>query len=658
MRKDVVISLPIPYAIYDVKYTITTLRELDETKALILLAIASNKRTHPTDKLNDLLHTFYHLNNKYDELFASELQTLITNKTIVNEQDNIPSLNSFVGNFKINEKVQKLLDDEDGGFFGNSEDKHTKSLNLRKGIFINQALQEYNPQDQNIRLNTSSLPCLEFVNKNLANNTKYDNAINEYINNNLISSSENLFSHECKNLSDIENGNNLIYLDSDCKFQIDLNDSQATIFAQGKTEQKIYDDYYLPKIFYQDLLQLLCNKVSSKFDNLPIITKLSPAFEFIENESIINLKNCLGVEKDFFSVIDNKLCKLFIFKQPVTDEINSAIWTKLYAQELSINEIKSLLTKNLIANPDFISFIFDKLNLNEITEFILQSICKNNETVKIYQSIIDSNFGKCLSFLISNNIDLELINELFPNQINNYLNEQITTNNEAFLHLLKEKEIVNPALQRIIISKLDKDYSNHRTYLANSNLENNIIQVISQSQQLLTKANELDDNKLPNLYQQLGNQIDLVKQLDTNLNLTTLSQISNDLDKKQKEIKLKLAAVNFDSLTTYAQGNRQILEVDLPKLLGFTYDPVKTANQITDNQIVKQVLNNKQIKQFKELQKYNSTFMHGNEAKDEFSDQRKFDQAFKKLQDYNLFLTDLKNKINGWKNKNKEKEGK
>ena len=43
MTKDVIISLPIPYAIYDVKYTITTLRELDETKALIILAIVSNK---------------------------------------------------------------------------------------------------------------------------------------------------------------------------------------------------------------------------------------------------------------------------------------------------------------------------------------------------------------------------------------------------------------------------------------------------------------------------------------------------------------------------------------------------------------------------------------------------------------------------------------
>lgn len=658
MTKDVVISLPIPYAIYDVKYTITTLRELDETKALILLAIASNKKTHPTDKLNDLLHTFYHLNSKYDDLFASELQTLITNKTIINEQDNAPSLNSFIGNFQIDEKVQKLLDDEDGGFFGNSEDKHTKFINLRKGIFINQTLQEYNPQDQNIILNAGPLTCFEFVNKNLTNNAKYDNAINEYINNNLISSSENLFSHEYKKLSDIETGNNLIYLNTDCKFQIDLNNSQVTIFAQGKTEQKIYDDYYLPKIFYQDLLQLLCNKVSSKLNDLPIITKLTPAFEFIENENIINLKNCLAVEKDFFSVIDNKLCKLFIFKQPVTDDINSAIWTKLYAQELSINEIKSLVTKNLIANPDFVSWVFDKLNLNEIVEFIFQSICKNNETVKVYQSIINPNFAKCLSFLISDNIDLELINESFPQQINTYLNEQITTNKEAFLNLLKEKQIANPDLQRIIISKLDNDYSNHQTYLANSDFENNIIQVISQSQQLLTKANELDASKLPNLYQQLGTQIDLVKQLDINLNLTTLNQLNHDLNNKRDEIKLKLAAVNFNSLTTYAQENRQILEVDLPKLLGFTYDPAKTANQITDNQIIKQVLNNKQIKQFRELQKYNSTFLHGNEAKDEFSDQGKFDQALKKLQEYNLFLTDLKNKINGWKNKNKEKEGK
>lgn len=135
MIKDVIVSLPIPYAIYVVKYTITTLKELEETKALILLAIASNKKTHPTDKLSDVLHTFYHLNNNYDNLFSNELQTLITNRTITCENDDTPSLNSYVGNFKIDEKIQKLLDDANGGFYGNSEDKHTKSLNLKKRNF-------------------------------------------------------------------------------------------------------------------------------------------------------------------------------------------------------------------------------------------------------------------------------------------------------------------------------------------------------------------------------------------------------------------------------------------------------------------------------------------------------------------------------------------
>ena len=522
-------------------------------------------------------------------------------------------------------------------------------------------MQEYNEQASNIQPFAKELVCSEFVDKNLNDNNKYDNNVNEYINNNLIQISQNLFSHEYKNPSDIESGNNLIYLNTDCKFKVDLNDNNANIFAQSLLEEKIYS-YYSKKIFYQNLLQLLCNQISSKQDNLPAIAKLNDALEFIEDESIIKVKK--QVDENVYSIISNKLYKLFIFKQLVSDGINNAIWTKLYAQELSIDEIKLLITKNLIANLDFVSWIFDKLNLKEIDGFILQSICSTNQTVDIYQSIINPNFSNCLSFLIANKIDLELIYELFPNQINNYLNEQITKNNEAFLHSLKEKQIVNQDLQRIIISKLDKDYTNNQSYLFNSNIENDIIQVVNESYKLLDQANELNDSKLSDLYHQLSNQIDKVKQLDKNLNLTTLDQISNNLHNKREEIKLKLAAVKFKSLTNYALRNRKILEGDLSNLLGITYEEAKGSKQITDNQIVKQLLDDKQIKQFKDLQHYNSTFMHWNKAADDYRDQGKYDQAFRKLQEYNSFLTNLKNKISNWKKNNsykelsKEKEGK
>ena len=131
MTKEVIISLPVPYAIYDVRYCVSTLRELDETKALIMLAIVSNKKTRPTDSLREILHNFYHLNNNYDDLFAEDLKILIENKTITNDNDELPSLNSLIGNFNVDEKVQKLLSSDDGKFVGNSEDKHNSSLNLK-----------------------------------------------------------------------------------------------------------------------------------------------------------------------------------------------------------------------------------------------------------------------------------------------------------------------------------------------------------------------------------------------------------------------------------------------------------------------------------------------------------------------------------------------
>ncbi|MBO7085251.1 hypothetical protein J6W20_05135 [bacterium] len=96
----------------------------------------------------------------------------------------------------------------------------------------------------------------------------------------------------------------------------------------------------------------------------------------------------------------------------------------------------------------------------------------------------------------------------------------------------------------------------------------------------------------------------------------------------------------------------------MPELLGFEYDKSKGYSQVRDNEIVKDVLNRQEQKKFKDLQTFNNDFVHGNPDINEYSDTSIFEKAFKKLQEYNLFLKDLKNKIKKFKEENKKKEGK
>lgn len=659
MTKEVIISLPVPYAIYDVRYCVSTLRELDETKALIMLAIVSNKKTRPTDSLREILHNFYHLNNNYDDLFAEDLKILIENKTITNDNDELPSLNSLIGNFNVDEKVQKLLSSDDGKFVGNSEDKHNSSLNLKKGLFIDQTYREYNQNDKNLIPFGNELVCNEFVDLNLNINNKYDNGINEYINNNHINSNENLFSHEYRNLSDIQNGTNLVYFNTDCKFSISINEQNANIFCNTKLEQKIYDDYYVPKIFYQDLLQLICNKISCKLTNTPAIDRLNNALEFIEDESIINLNKCFNTDSNAFTIINNQLWQLFIYYQDVVDEVNNhATWTKLYGKALNNQEIKEIITNNLADDIELIKWIYSQTKDSEIKNFILQIICQDAVSINKYETTIDANFNQCIPFLIKNQIDLELIIDLFPKQINAYLNEEISNNKEEFLKLLKERPISNPYLQKIIISKLNNNYEANPSCLVNHKLEQQIIDLIKQTNQLIDNSYQLNDDKLDDLYYQLNKQIDIVKQVNRDYGLSCLKELTDKLSSKRDETKIKLADVNFAYLTKCAHDNRQILEIEIPNLLQITYDQAKGVSQIYENTIIEKVLSKQEFKQFRDFQKYNSGFLHGSKDKDSYSDKTKSNVALNQLRQYNQFLLNLENKIKKFKEENKKKEDK
>ncbi|MBR4486434.1 hypothetical protein IKS57_03650 [bacterium] len=285
MTRELIVSLLIPYANYDVSYDTTNMEGLDETKALILLAIASNKQKNPTDKLKDVLHNFYHLNDNYDDFFIEELNNLIKNKTITNKVNDLASLDSYIGNFNIDSKIQSFLDDK-SGFYGNSKNKQTHSLSLRIGLFTSQNYLEYNINDKNLVPYNEENGCAKFIDLNLTNNNKYNDAIVEYINNKKISENENLLDVNYKNEEEIKEATNLIYLKTDCKFKIDIDNNHfAKISYIEQLGERIYDNYYLRRTFYQNLLQLLCDQISflqleNSSNVIPEINDLSDSLEF------------------------------------------------------------------------------------------------------------------------------------------------------------------------------------------------------------------------------------------------------------------------------------------------------------------------------------------------------------------------------------------
>ena len=415
----------------------------------------------------------------------------------------------------------------------------------------------------------------------------------------------------------------------------------------------------MPKIFYQDLLQLICNKISCKLTNTPAIDRLNNALEFIEDESIINLNKCFNTDSNAFTIINNQLWQLFIYYQDVVDEVNNhATWTKLYGKALNNQEIKEIITNNLADDIELIKWIYSQTKDSEIKNFILQIICQDAVSINKYETTIDANFNQCIPFLIKNQIDLELIIDLFPKQINAYLNEEISNNKEEFLKLLKERPISNPYLQKIIISKLNNNYEANPSCLVNHKLEQQIIDLIKQTNQLIDNSYQLNDDKLDDLYYQLNKQIDIVKQVNRDYGLSCLKELTDKLSSKRDETKIKLADVNFAYLTKCAHDNRQILEIEIPNLLQITYDQAKGVSQIYENTIIEKVLSKQEFKQFRDFQKYNSGFLHGSKDKDSYSDKTKSNVALNQLRQYNQFLLNLENKIKKFKEENKKKEDK
>ncbi|MBP5783787.1 hypothetical protein J6W32_04315 [bacterium] len=247
---------------------------------------------------------------------------------------------------------------------------------------------------------------------------------------------------------------------------------------------------------------------------------------------------------------------------------------------------------------------------------------------------------------------------MFPKQINAYLNEEISNNKEEFLKLLKERPISNPYLQKIIISKLNNNYEANPSCLVNHKLEQQIIDLIKQTNQLIDNSYQLNDDKLDDLYYQLNKQIDIVKQVNRDYGLSCLKELTDKLSSKRDETKIKLADVNFAYLTKCAHDNRQILEIEIPNLLQITYDQAKGVSQIYENTIIEKVLSKQEFKQFRDFQKYNSGFLHGSKDKDSYSDKTKSNVALNQLRQYNQFLLNLENKIKKFKEENKKKEDK
>ena len=164
--RNIDLELLIPYATYEIRYQTTNFNELDETNALILLAIVSNnKNSHQTDSLKNVLINFYKINENFLPLFQNGLRYLLATKTITNNEDKEPNIDSLVGNFVIDEKVMNFL--ENGtGFFGNTKNIQNQSIDLKINLLQPNNYEPFSiTRDSNL-VNYNTQPCSEFVTKN------------------------------------------------------------------------------------------------------------------------------------------------------------------------------------------------------------------------------------------------------------------------------------------------------------------------------------------------------------------------------------------------------------------------------------------------------------------------------------------------------------
>lgn len=676
--RNIDLELLIPYATYEVRYQITNFDELDETNALILLAIVSNnKNSHQTDSLKDVLIHFYKINVNFLPLFEDEIKYLLATKTIANNEDKNPTMDSTVGNFIVDKKVMDFLDNGTG-YFGNTKNTKAKSLDLKINLLQPNNYEECSLASDNNLVSYNSRQCLEFEVKNEEtwnsnqddkDNKIYLKKIQEYLNNKL-HDNENLFSFSFANQDEINQNINLIYTRTPCSFFINLEDNKIDIAGNDKLADIICTKYYKEHIFYVDLLKMICTKISTKFIKFPITTTISSESNILKSDDLIDENKLVYLDNKVYYVADNEIWELTIYQREISDNFNyHETLNSLTYQVLSEDGTKNLI-KNNINESSQLNKIYLYSTNESIKDYLLENICQNESTITKYKDLINDNFDKCMNYLIANKIWIEFIYQNFGEELTtNYLTEIVPTDaKESLLKELATKQIYSPELELLLINFLNFDYSTGQTYLVKSELEQKIIQVINKTNDVIREADTFDENNLFQTYTKINETLDGIDSLikDKKVRIKCLDDLKKILRRKLDDVRSQLGEHNIEKLRGIGGQNRDILEGDIWNLIApkRQYDS-KSFKEIGEYCQKNIILKENEINDFIEMQKFNNGIMHKQNDKDlKFIEPKEYNEAENKLKKYQDFLMNLKIKISNWKKNNsykevsKEKEGK
>ena len=448
---------------------------------------------------------------------------------------------------------------------------------------------------------------------------------------------ENLFSLNFANQNEIDENINLIYTKTIFSFQFNLNDNHIDIFTVGKLSDLIYEEYYKRHVFYDDLLVKICDKISSKFINLPVITAIDSEYNILNSDDLIDKNKLIYLNDNTYYVADSEIWKLVIYQQEIYDDFgHHAILNSLTYQVLSDDIIKNIIETNINETAQLSKIYLDSTN-QIIKNYLLESICQNQTLISKYQELIINNFDKCINYLITNKIWIEFIYQNFGEQLtNDYLIEIIPTNyKNNLLQELQSRQIISPQLELLLINRLNLNYENSQTYLVNSKLEQEILKVINEVNKVILATNTFNEDNLSKTYIEINQVLDKIDSFinDKKVTITCLTNSKSSLERKLAQVRDQLGAHNIKELRGTAGENRDLLEGDIWNLIfpKQSYDE-KSFKKIGEYCLANKIMTHGEINELIKGQEFNNEIMHHQNNKGlAFLDDKKYYAAKDKL---------------------------
>ncbi|MBQ3621768.1 hypothetical protein II941_03170 [bacterium] len=116
-----------------------------------------------------------------------------------------------------------------------------------------------------------------------------------------------------------------------------------------------------------------------------------------------------------------------------------------------------------------------------------------------------------------------------------------------------------------MINFLNFNYSTGQTYLVKSDLEQQIIQVINKTNDVIREANTYNENNLSQTYTKINEALDEIDSLinDKKVKITCLDDLKKILPRKLNDVRNQLGEHSIKELRGIGGQNRDILEGDI-----------------------------------------------------------------------------------------------